>query len=129
MTQITEAPSYKQIIESLPAIPWILDWSTKSFTYVGPQIELLLGWPRESWRTAQDLAERIHPLDRDRVLDLYLDQPHVADDYDTEYSAITSSGQFVLIRDVVHIAHNVNGEIDTVMGFMIAVGLSRHHHI
>lgn len=106
MNPLTEAQNYKKIIESLPAIPWILDWSTKRFTYVGPQIESLLGWPRESWETTQDLAERIHPLDRDRVLDLYVKQSHATDDYDTEYSAITASGKFVLIRDVVHIARN-----------------------
>jgi hypothetical protein len=73
------------------------------------------------------MAERIHPLDRDRVLDLYFKEPHVTNDYDTEYSALTIKGQFVLIRDVVHVARNANGDIEALMGFMICMRLGQTH--
>nr|WP_314621536.1 PAS domain-containing protein [uncultured Noviherbaspirillum sp.] len=113
------------MIKSLPAIPWILDWRTKRFTYMGPQIEQLLGWPRESWETAHNFANRIHPLDRDRVIEFYLTQAFVTSDFETEYSALTISGEFVLIRDMVHVSRNEEGEIYQLIGFMIAPRLMR----
>ena len=30
---------YKTLIESTLAIPWSIDWGTKKFSYIGPQIE------------------------------------------------------------------------------------------
>ena len=39
---------YKTLIESTLAIPWSIDWETKSFSYIGPQIEKLLGWSQDS---------------------------------------------------------------------------------
>lgn len=125
MTTNYEAPEYKHLIESLPAIPWRLDWRTKCFTYIGPQIEQLLGWPRESWRSAHNFADRIHPLDRERVLELYLTQSFVTSDFETEYSALRVDGEFVLIRDVVHVARNADGDIESLMGFMIAAKITR----
>lgn len=38
-----EQIKYKALLESTKAIPWKLDWVTKQFTYIGPQIEELLG--------------------------------------------------------------------------------------
>ena len=55
---------YRTLLESTRAIPWKIDWGSGQFAYIGPQIESLLGWTPESWRTVQDWAERIHPDDR-----------------------------------------------------------------
>ena len=32
---------------------WQIDWATARFTYIGPQIELLLGWSPSSWQTVR----------------------------------------------------------------------------
>lgn len=111
----------KRPIESLPPIPWKVDWRTKRFIYIAPQIELLLGWPRESWCTLEDWIARIHPLDRERVVDLRLDQANAGVDHESEYSAMTSTGEFVLVRDIVHVARHPSGDIDSLMGFIVAV--------
>ena len=39
---------YKTLIESTLAIPWSIDWESKQFSYIGPQIEKLLGWQQAS---------------------------------------------------------------------------------
>ncbi len=48
---------YETSLESTKAI----DWATKEFVYIDPQIEELLGWSPASWKTAQDWIDRIHP--------------------------------------------------------------------
>ena len=45
------------LLESTRASPWQIDWKTASFSYIGPQIEPLLGWPAGSWKLASDWAE------------------------------------------------------------------------
>ena len=45
---------YKALLESTRAIPWKIDWETLTFSYIGPQIEALLGWSPESWGGIDD---------------------------------------------------------------------------
>ena len=40
---------YKTLLESTQAIPWKIDWASMKFSYIGPQIEALLGWSVDSW--------------------------------------------------------------------------------
>ena len=40
----TDPDTYRTLLESTKAIPWRIDWATMQFTYIGPQIEALLGW-------------------------------------------------------------------------------------
>ena len=59
---------YKTLLESTLAIPWRIDWATMTFAYIGPQIEPLLGWQRDSWKTIDDWVARMHPEDRETVV-------------------------------------------------------------
>ena len=59
---------YKTLLESTKAIPWKIDWATMQFAYIGPQIEDLLGWSPASWAGINDWIERIHPEDREYVV-------------------------------------------------------------
>ncbi len=54
-----EGAFYRTLLESTRAIPWRIDWDTKTFSYIGPQIEHVLGWAPESWVSIQDWADRI----------------------------------------------------------------------
>ena len=51
---------YKTLLESTKAIPWRIDWATMKFSYIGPQIEELLGWKPDSWISVEDWAARMH---------------------------------------------------------------------
>ena len=56
-----DAAFYKTLLESTKAIPWRIDWATMEFSYIGPQIEELLGWAQDSWVSVNDWADRMHP--------------------------------------------------------------------
>ena len=45
---------YKTLLGSTKAIPWKIDWNSMQFTYIGPQIEELLGWSPSSWVSVND---------------------------------------------------------------------------
>ena len=57
MTAI-DSDVYKTLLESTKAIPWRIDWKTMTFSYIGPQIETLLGWQQNSWVGVNDCASK-----------------------------------------------------------------------
>lgn len=112
---------YKTLLESTKAIPWKINWSTLQFSYIGPQIEALLGWSPDSWMTVEDWASRMHPDDRAWVVDFCVAQSKAGTDHEADYRALTKDGQYIWIRDVVHVVRKKNGEVDSLIGFMFDI--------
>lgn len=117
----TESDVYKTLLESTKAIPWKIDWSTLKFTYIGQQIEALLGWEPSSWQTVEDWASRMHPEDRQWVVDYCVSQSQSGIDHEADYRALTKEGEYIWIRDVVHVVRKDNGEVDSLIGFMFDI--------
>ena len=112
---------YRTLLESTKAIPWQIDWKTATFSYIGPQIEALLGWPTVSWKTALDWAERIHPDERQYVVEYCMSQSASGIDHEADYRALTADGRHVWIRDVVHVIRDEAGEVTSLVGFMFDI--------
>jgi len=117
----SDSAVYKTLLESTKAIPWKIDWQTMTFAYIGPQIEPLLGWSQESWCTANDWAMRIHPEDRDHVVNFCIAQSKAGVDHEADYRALTKENGYVWIRDVVHVVRNDSGEVESLIGFMFDI--------
>jgi len=112
---------YKTLLESTKAIPWKIDWASMKFVYIGPQIESLLGWNRDSWVSAEDWAMRMHPEDREYVVNFCVSQSKAGVDHEADYRALTKDNGYVWIRDVVHVIRNEDGEVDSLIGFMFDI--------
>ncbi len=121
MSETTDQAVYKTLLESTRAIPWKIDWKSMTFAYIGPQIETLLGWSQASWVSAEDWAARIHADDRDRVVEFCISQSQNGVDHEADYRALTAAGDYVWIRDVVHVVRDDNGEVDSLIGFMFDI--------
>ncbi len=112
---------YKTLLESTKAIPWKIDWGTMQFAYIGPQIEALLGWTPASWVTVGDWASRMHPEDREWVVNFCVEQSQAGVDHEADYRALTHDGRYVWIRDVVHVVRNEDGTVNSLVGFMFDI--------
>jgi diguanylate cyclase (GGDEF)-like protein/PAS domain S-box-containing protein len=112
---------YRTLLESTKAIPWRIDWATMQFTYIGPQIERLLGWRPDSWLSVTDWAERIHEEDRQKTVDFCVAQSQQGVDHEADYRAVTRDGDHVWIRDVVHVVRRPDGSVDSLVGFMFDI--------
>ncbi|WP_324806257.1 sensor domain-containing diguanylate cyclase [Sphingomonas sp. LY29] len=117
----SDSQVYKTLLESTRAIPWKIEWATKSFAYIGPQIEDLLGWSPDSWVTVDDWASRMHEDDRDFVVNFCVSQSMAGVDHEADYRALTKDGGYVWIRDVVHVVRTPDGEVDSLVGFMFDI--------
>lgn len=112
---------YRTLLESTRAIPWKIDWATMQFTYIGPQIEALLGYAPSTWKTVEDWAARMHPDDRESVVNFCVAQSQAGTDHEADYRALTADGGYVWIRDVVHVVRKDNGDVDALIGFMFDI--------
>ena len=112
---------YKTLLESTNAIPWKIDWATMQFSYIGPQIEKLLGWSQDSWKGIDEWMSRMHPEDRDEVVNFCVSQSKAGSDHEADYRAETKDGKYIWIRDVVHVIRDDNGEVDSLIGFMFDI--------
>ncbi|MFV8818722.1 diguanylate cyclase domain-containing protein [Haliea sp. E17] len=112
---------YRTLLESTRAIPWRIDWATMQFSYIGPQIESLLGWRQSSWVSVEDWAERMHPEDREWVVNYCVSQSESGVDHEADYRALTSDGEYVWIRDVVHVVRREDGSVEALVGFMFDI--------
>lgn len=121
MAATPESDDYKTLLESTKAIPWKIDWKTLKFSYVGPQIEQLLGWSPSSWVSVEDWASRMHPEDRAWVVNYCVAQSSAGTDHEADYRALTKNGDYLWIRDVVHVKRNEHGEVEALIGFMFDI--------
>ncbi|MES2757442.1 MAG: sensor domain-containing diguanylate cyclase [Pseudomonadota bacterium] len=112
---------YRTLLESTKAIPWRIDWATMRFTYIGPQIEELLGWSPSSWLSVNDWADRIHEEDRQKTVDFCVAQSQQGVDHEADYRALTRDGDHVWIRDVVHVVRREDGSVESLVGFMFDI--------
>jgi len=112
---------YRTLLESTQAIPWKIDWASATFAYIGPQIEKLLGWKQDSWARVDDWASRMHPDDRAWVVNYCVSQSQAGIDHEADYRALTASGDYVWIRDVVHVVRNEDGSPQALIGFMFDI--------
>ena len=119
-TAASDYTFYKTLLESTKAIPWKIDWQSMQFTYIGPQIQELLGWETDSWVSVNDWVERMHPEDRDRVVGMCVSQSKEGIDHEADYRALKADGSYVWIRDVVHVIRN-NNETEALVGFMFDI--------
>jgi diguanylate cyclase (GGDEF)-like protein/PAS domain S-box-containing protein len=113
--------TYRTLLESTRAIPWKIDWASMEFAYIGPQIEQVLGWRQDSWKTVNDWASRIHEEDRQKTVDFCVAQSMQGADHEADYRALTADGDMVWIRDVVHVVRNPDGSPQALVGFMFDI--------
>lgn len=91
---------FSHLIESTNVVAWAADLRTKRFTYVGPQIEGLTGYPVSTWYSHGFWVHHVHPDDRDRVL-YELDELKEDTFAVREYRVRRSDGSVIWVRNSI----------------------------
>src|SRR3954447_4303396 len=92
---------YRTLVEQLPAVSYIAEPGAKgAWRYVSPQLEPMLGFSQQAWTSDPTLwARRIHPEDRDRVLEEEQRDTILGVPLASEYRMITKDGRVIWVRD------------------------------
>ncbi len=112
---------FRSLVEEINVVPWRLDLKTSQFTYIGKQVESMLGYPAESWIDANTWASRIHQDDREKSVNYCLSCSDKGEDHTFEYRALAKDGEFVWIKDVVTVRKNIEGDPYELIGYMINI--------
>ena len=111
---------HRSLVESTQSAPWKVDLKERRFTYVGWQIEKMLGYPVESWDSLEVWHQRVHPDDRDAVLDHCRRLSTQGGEGDFEFRAMAEDGREVWVRDVVSTLMDDEGPRELV-GYMFDI--------
>jgi PAS domain S-box-containing protein len=103
---------YRALIENIPAVVYeVAPDGDGSTLYVSPQVERLLGYPREEWLQQPDIwMELLHPDDRERTLAAYDLHNETGEPWSREYRLIASDGRAVWFRDEATLARDAGGQ-------------------
>ncbi len=108
---------YRNFLESTSTVPWEIDLASGKFTYMGKQVELILGYSVESWVDFDSWASRLHPEDRDDAVNLCAIETNKGNDHDFVYRSLCKDGSYRWIRDIVSVVM-VDNTPKKLVGFM-----------
>jgi diguanylate cyclase (GGDEF)-like protein/PAS domain S-box-containing protein len=92
---------YRKLIERIPVVTYTAEFGARSrWLFVSPQIEVMLGYTPDEWRSDPDLwFERIHPEDRARVLSAEEQSRETLIPFSCDYRMIARNGRETWVRD------------------------------
>ncbi len=114
---------YRALIEEIPALTYVA-WADANGTraYVSPQIQAMTGFPPREWVSVPDMwLRRLHPEDRDEVLQRYREACAAGGRFAAEYRVLDREGRVVWWRDEGSVLPSPDGSASYVRGFVLDI--------
>jgi PAS domain S-box-containing protein len=109
----------RRLVEGLPLAVYI-ETEEEGLSYVGPQIESIIGYPPAAWLGRESLWRRIlHDEDRERVIAAYSAAVAARAPFSCEYRLIGPDGRTTWVRDSSTLADD--GEHSQRQGFIVDI--------
>nr|CRH05602.1 putative hybrid histidine kinase with PAS sensor domain and response regulator receiver domain [Candidatus Magnetococcus massalia] len=112
---------FRTLVESTKGILWRFDLKLDCFTYVSPQGEAILGYPRESWSGLDSWSEKIVEEDRQQAVQMCMLQTSQGMDHTLEYRMQATDGRQLWIQDVVTVVFGDEGKPVELVGIFLDV--------
>ncbi len=122
--QSKKQEKFRRLIETTKTIPWEFDLLKGEFTFIGKQIETILGFPASKWKTFDDWANCIHPDERESAAAFCIQKTREKKDHIFEYRVIDANGQVRWLLDDVNVQLE-NYEPVRLSGFIVDITESR----
>jgi len=125
------ARRYRTLIEQLPLVVYVdaLD-SVSSNIFTSPQIEPLLGYGVDEWKTDTNLFARLlHDEDRERVLAAHARTHDTHEPLSIEYRLIARDGRVIWLRDEGVIVLDDHGKPLYLQGYLLDITREREAEI
>ncbi|MEN3312186.1 MAG: hypothetical protein V7645_1515 [Actinomycetota bacterium] len=109
----------RRLVEGLPLAVYI-ESEEQGLTYVGPQIESMIGYPRAAWLAQDSLWRRIlHDEDREQVIAAYSAAVAARAAFSREYRLVGPDGRTTWVRDSSTLVDD--GERSHRQGFIVDI--------
>ena len=117
---------YKTLVERLPLATYVNEQSLPvRTTWMSPQIEPMLGLPAEEWLADGFFEERLHPDDRERVLEAVARTHESGEPFRAEYRLLAKDGRVVWVLDETVAVRDEEYRPLFLQGFLIDISESR----
>ncbi|MFN8445759.1 MAG: PAS domain S-box protein [Caldilineaceae bacterium] len=116
----TVQQQFERLTANINGIVWEIDIKTQQFSFVSQQAERLLGYPREQWRGVDFVVDRLHPEDRQQVIDVAAQLIREQQSLSIEYRVLAADGQYVWLRDNVNVVVE-EGQTTKLYGIMVDI--------
>jgi len=101
--------SHHALVEQIPAIIYVEDVETHATLYDSSQIEMILGYPQDTYaKDPQYWSKILHPDDRERVWAAEVEAAEHGH-FKLEYRVFASDGRVVWLRDEANIVRDEEG--------------------
>lgn len=112
----------RSLVADLDAVVWEADAASGRFTFVSQRAWDMLGYPPVLWIQEPGFwADHIHPEDRERAVQAFLDAISRARPHDLEYRFLHRDGHVVWLRDIGHTLTDARGRPTVVRGLLVDV--------
>jgi diguanylate cyclase (GGDEF)-like protein/PAS domain S-box-containing protein len=121
------ARRYRTLIEQLPLVVYVdaLD-AVSSNIFTSPQIEPVLGFSADEWKTDTNLFARLlHPEDRERVLAAHAHTHETQEPLSIEYRLVARDGRIIWLRDEGVIVLDDHGKPLYLQGYLLDITRER----
>lgn len=116
---------YRLLVETTRTVPWELESQELRFTYVGPQIDAMLGVEADRCLVPGFFADAVHPDDRARVI-AAMRGVHASENCDLECRMRKADGAWIWVRLIASVATgeaNVQGDSSRLGGVGVIRGV------
>jgi len=108
----------ERLLASIDGVVWEADPLAATFTYVSPQAESLLGYPRAQWLEPGFWAAHIHGDERDATVEYCTTATRHLQNHYIEYRMLAHDGRAVWIGDSVNVVER-DGHAERLCGVML----------
>lgn len=117
---------FRRLSETTRAVPWELDLATGEFSYIGPRIVDMFGYPRTAWSDLDSWTDKVHPDDRDWALSHCTAETAKGIDHDFVYRGLHKDGRTLWIHDIVTVISGPAGP-KKLYGYFVDITELREH--
>ncbi|MCC6712715.1 MAG: PAS domain S-box protein [Candidatus Dadabacteria bacterium] len=112
---------YENLVNTVEGIVWEAEPGSFRFTFVSRQAERILGYTAEEWLGNDKFwTEKLHPEDRERVVNYCRASTESLRDHVVEYRMIAADERVVWVRDIVSVGVE-DGKAVSLKGIMIDI--------